>query len=247
MTHLPLIVAHRGASAHHRENSAASWRAAVAEGADLIEADTRITCDHRIVISHDADLQRVAGQPCVVADTPFAALQKVRAAGEPAAPPLADLFATVPQGQPLLYDIKDERPEALALLVEASLASGRGALTFGGHHLATLRRLRALGWQGPVLGLLRDMSEQEAFFDEGGTILRLWEAYALAHPELVRAHVAQGRAVWITTGEHAGRAVGDHDPDTLRDLLRLGISGVLVNDPAACRVILSAAAQEAAQ
>lgn len=235
----PLLIAHRGASSHYRENSPSSWRGAVTAGADIIEADTRITKDHRIVISHDADLTRVAGKPAIVAQTTFSELQELLAEGEPAAPALAELFATVPTDQALLYDIKDERPEALALLVEASLASGRKALIFGVHHVDSLVRLRALGWRGDVLGLLVDMEEQEAFFAESGTVLRMWEDYALSAPERLRQHVQADHAVWITTGRTNGRQVGDHDASNLLGLAEMGASGFLVNDPAACRNLLN--------
>ena len=140
----PLLIAHRGASAQHRENAPAAWQAAIAAGAAMIEADVRMSADHRIVICHDADLARIAGSPDVIAETPFAELQRHSAEDAPAAPPLSQLFATVPPRQPILFDVKDERPVALALLVEAALASGRENLTFGLHRVEGLRRLRRI-------------------------------------------------------------------------------------------------------
>ena len=67
-TSLPLIVAHRGFSAAHRENSPAAWLAAVEAGADLVEVDIRMTRDGTLVCCHDADLQRLAGQPAAIAE-----------------------------------------------------------------------------------------------------------------------------------------------------------------------------------
>ena len=93
--------------------------------------------------------------------------------------------------------------------------------------------------RGDVLGLLRDMSEAEAFFAEGGTILRLWEGPALADPRSLAAHVAAHRPVWITTGGCDGRRAGDHADASLRQLRDLGATGFLVNDPAACRAVLT--------
>lgn len=238
MTHPPRVIAHRGASAQHRENAPAAWQAALAAGADVIEADIRMTADHRLVIGHDADLSRLTGEPLVIAETPFARLQSRAAEGAPAAPPLPLLLASVPATQPLLFDIKDESPVALALLVEAALASGRDALIMGVHRVESLHRLRALGWPGAVLGLLTDMGETAAFFDAGGSCLRLWEAEALARPGALSALVAAGRDVWITTGNCDGRAVGDHAEASLRALAAMGATGFLVNDPGACRAAL---------
>ncbi|MHA3979384.1 glycerophosphodiester phosphodiesterase [Halovulum sp. GXIMD14794] len=245
MTDMPLLIAHRGASTHFRENSPSAWAGAIAAGADVIEADTRITADHRIVISHDADLSRVAGHKVVVSESTFADLQGITADGALAAPPLSMLFSEVPATQPILFDVKDESPEALALLVEAALATGRNNLTFGLHRIESLDRVRALGWSGAVLGLLVDMAEQEAFAAHGGTILRMWESYALAHRERLAAHVATGTPVWITVGDKAaGRAVGEHAGETLLRLAMLGASGFLVNDPASCRDALRAGLSE---
>lgn len=239
MTDTPLLIAHRGASTHFRENSPAAWAGAIAAGADLIEADTRITADHRIVISHDPDLSRVAGSPVAISASTFADLQQVTADGAPAAPTLSMLFAEVPTDMSILFDVKDESPAALALLVEASLATGRSNLTIGLHHVESLDRVRALGWDGAVLGLLVDMNEQEAFFHRGGTALRMWESYALTAPERLARHVERGHPVWITVGDKAsGRAVGVHDDESLLYLAGLGASGFLVNDPAACRALL---------
>jgi glycerophosphoryl diester phosphodiesterase len=55
---LPLIVAHRGSSAHAPENTLAAFELAVAGGAEGIEFDVRLTRDREAVVIHDADLKR---------------------------------------------------------------------------------------------------------------------------------------------------------------------------------------------
>ncbi|HEX9644253.1 MAG TPA: glycerophosphodiester phosphodiesterase, partial [Acidimicrobiia bacterium] len=49
----PLILAHRGASAHAEGNTLAAFRLAVAHGADGVELDVRFTADDRVVVHHD--------------------------------------------------------------------------------------------------------------------------------------------------------------------------------------------------
>jgi len=237
---LPTIVAHRGFSARYRENSPAAWRGAIEAGADVIEVDLRVTADRHVVCMHDADLVRLAGKPDRVAETSSAALAGMEADGFPAAPPLPVLFATVPPSQALLFDIKDERPEALRLIVEALLASGRERLILGLHRVESLKVARSEGWAGQVLGLLTDMGEEEEFFAQGGDIIRVWES--VANPERMEALAGAGRPVWITTGEHTtGRRVGDHDPASLLAMARAGAQGFLVNDPVAARGALMTA------
>lgn len=52
----PAVVAHRGASAHHRENTLAAFEAAVEAGADLVEFDVRRTAGGGLVVIHDPTL-----------------------------------------------------------------------------------------------------------------------------------------------------------------------------------------------
>ncbi len=61
------ITAHRGASVAAPENSMAAFRQAIEAGATYIELDVQHTSDRRIVVLHDADLMRMAGDPRKVA------------------------------------------------------------------------------------------------------------------------------------------------------------------------------------
>lgn len=53
------VVAHRGASAHARENTVDAFRLAKVQHADGIETDVRRTADGRLVIHHDPDVEGV--------------------------------------------------------------------------------------------------------------------------------------------------------------------------------------------
>ncbi|MBB3188996.1 glycerophosphodiester phosphodiesterase family protein [Halomonas cerina] len=57
------IIAHRGSSLAAPENTLAAVEQAIAEGADLIEVDVRLTADEAVVLYHDATLARLAGDP----------------------------------------------------------------------------------------------------------------------------------------------------------------------------------------
>lgn len=62
------IIAHRGASAHAPENTRAAFRRAIADGADGIELDGRLSSDSIPVVVHDATLRRLAKIERRVAD-----------------------------------------------------------------------------------------------------------------------------------------------------------------------------------
>lgn len=70
------VIAHRGASAAAPENTAAAFALAADMGADWFELDAMLSSDGYVVVIHDYDLERVAGVPLRVADTPLAVLQQ---------------------------------------------------------------------------------------------------------------------------------------------------------------------------
>lgn len=73
----PLIIGHRGASAVAPENTMASFREAIAVGADGIEFDVRLTRDGVPVVIHDSTLHRTAGLPERVADLTWSEIRSV--------------------------------------------------------------------------------------------------------------------------------------------------------------------------
>ncbi len=74
---LPLIVAHRGASALAPENTLAAFRKAIEDGAEGIEFDVRLAGGGTAVVFHDADLKRIAGRDEKIIDLSFEELQKI--------------------------------------------------------------------------------------------------------------------------------------------------------------------------
>jgi glycerophosphoryl diester phosphodiesterase len=55
---VPRTIAHRGASAEAPENTLAAIRRAIADGADFVEVDVRLTRDGALVLMHDETLVR---------------------------------------------------------------------------------------------------------------------------------------------------------------------------------------------
>lgn len=74
---LPLIIAHRGASADAPENTLAAFQKAVEAGADGIEFDVRPAKDGVPVVFHDATLRRLAKKDGRVADFTAAELNEI--------------------------------------------------------------------------------------------------------------------------------------------------------------------------
>jgi glycerophosphoryl diester phosphodiesterase len=71
-----IITGHRGAMGSEPENTLRSFRRAVEEGCDEIELDLRVTADGRLVVLHDATVDRTTDGAGAVADL---TLDEVRA------------------------------------------------------------------------------------------------------------------------------------------------------------------------
>jgi glycerophosphoryl diester phosphodiesterase len=71
------ITAHRGASRAAPENTLSAVRAAIEGGADWAEIDVQETSDGRVLVLHDQDLMRLAGDPRRIADLTFEEARKI--------------------------------------------------------------------------------------------------------------------------------------------------------------------------
>src|ERR1700730_10826469 len=76
----PRLFAHRGASGSYPENTMPAFQAACATGIPYIELDIRMTRDGEVVVIHDEDLERVAGQSGVVCEMTVAEVRRADAA-----------------------------------------------------------------------------------------------------------------------------------------------------------------------
>jgi glycerophosphoryl diester phosphodiesterase len=72
-----LVTAHRGHSRAAPENTLAAIRKAIESGADFAEVDAQLTADGVVVLLHDRDLKRVAGDSRRLADLTFDEVRKL--------------------------------------------------------------------------------------------------------------------------------------------------------------------------
>lgn len=73
------ICAHRGANETHPENTIAAFEEAVRLGAQMVEFDVRMTKDNRLVVIHDASVDRTTNGTGSVADLTWAEIKKLDA------------------------------------------------------------------------------------------------------------------------------------------------------------------------
>lgn len=73
------VIGHRGACGYEPENTILSFKKALQLGVDMIEFDVRKSLDDKLVIMHDATVNRTTNGTGTVADMTFAQLRKLDA------------------------------------------------------------------------------------------------------------------------------------------------------------------------
>lgn len=229
------VIAHRGYSATHTENTLAAFEAALAAGADLIEADVRLSQDGAVVLSHDTDMRRLAGRServDMMTAAELAAIPLPDGGVMTTLAPVLDLVLGLGHRPArIVFDIKVPGPMMMETLLAEVCARGmQRNVVFGVRSLDQLAHLRRLSPGAAALAFLDDPADLPAFFTGGGNIARLWEE-DVSEGSLAPLRAA-GRTVWVTAGLRSrGEAAGEIDARRLRRPLDLGAGGVLVNDP----------------
>jgi len=229
---VPQVIAHRGSSAAHPDNSWAAFEAAVVEGADVIECDVQATRDGVLVIRHDLALG-----DRLVRDLSAAELE----AAEPEVIRLAELLAWAEQRRiGLLVEVKEpDATHAVGAMVAASAARGR--IVIGGFHGPVLAQLktalpgvRTSFMMGSVMAAEELLRIATAYRLDG--VHLCWEARAPRPHGLLDAGLIERlrRAGLAITLWHEERE------DELRALVALEPDGICTNTPAALRRIVDA-------
>lgn len=113
----PVVVAHRGAPDRALENSLTSFSLAVADGADMIEFDVRLSGDGAPVVVHDARTGRTAKENVPVASATAARLRSVRLKNGEPLPFLPDVLDLI--GGKVPVNIESKAPGAMASVARA--------------------------------------------------------------------------------------------------------------------------------
>jgi glycerophosphoryl diester phosphodiesterase len=167
----PIIFAHRGASAYAPENTLASFKLALAQGADAIELDAKLSADTQVVVCHDPTLDRTTDGTGDLSKKTLAELRALDAGssfsnkfqGEKI-PLLEEVFETV--GKKLFIDVEltnyatphDQLVEKVcALVIKHGLEGSVLFSSFFAHNLKKALRLlpnvprgllARVGWMG---------------------------------------------------------------------------------------------------
>jgi glycerophosphoryl diester phosphodiesterase len=235
----PLIIAHRGDSAHRPENTLASFAGALEVGATLVEFDVQLTADGRVIVLHDPTLDRTTtGQ----GDVRRLTLAEVRAvsAGYPdrfgnayvgeRVPTLGEVLGLLRDRAQALVEIKtesvtDDAEGGIEVRVadevrRAGMAGEVALISFD--HRAVLR-LQSLAPDIARGRLFGHTNPDEVLADAGeaGCELVLPHKSQLSDTLAERVHAAGVKlATWVVD-----------EPEELKRLARFGLYGVGSNRP----------------
>ena len=121
-----MLVAHRGVFSHAVENTIAAVEAAAVGGPDFVEIDVQQTADGRYVVFHDLTLRRLAGDPRRVADLTMRELRQIPIVQDGVEDRIPTLDAVLARAddldQPVFVELKihgDETDDFLEGIIEA--------------------------------------------------------------------------------------------------------------------------------
>ncbi len=229
------VIAHRGAAGSAPENTIASVRQAIADGADWIEIDVQESVDGEVIVIHDSDFMKLAGVNLKVWD---GTLEEIRAidvgswfgpefAGE-RVPTLAEVLKEADGRCRVIIELKyyghDQQLErrVVEIVEQANMVDDVKIMSLSYQGIQKIRALRP-NW---TIGLLAaqaagDLTQLEVDF--------LAVNQSILKAPLIRAADAAGKQVLVWT---------INDAVSMSRVITLGVDGIITDEPRLAREVL---------
>jgi len=234
----PLVIAHRGASAHRPQNTLPAFELAVAQRADMIETDLHRTSDGAIVITHDEDLTGLGGVGEIAGAT-LAEIRALDAGGGERVPTLDEILDRFGPQLPFNLELKRATDTDYEGLEAQALAAvnARGLLArtlWSSFYDSVLGRLRALAPDARLALLISSRYP-----------IRILERARELGAEAINPEAGIVSAALVDDAHAAGLAVYVFTVDDLTEmqrLLALGVDGLFTNHPDRMRALVDSGA-----
>jgi glycerophosphoryl diester phosphodiesterase len=229
------IIAHRGAAGKAPENTIAAIRQAMEDGADWIELDVQQTIDGEVVVFHDRDFMKLAGNPIRVEEASLAELGAidigswfdVSFAAE-RVPTLKQALGMAKNEAKILIELKyygdaPDLAQRVVEIVEASdMVQNSAIMSLKYDALASVRTLRP-DWpiglvSARVIGDLTQLDSDFLVVEKG-----------MARSGFIRRAHDAGKKVFVWT---------INDPVSMSRMMSLGVDGIITDEPAMGRYVL---------
>ncbi len=231
-----LIVAHRGAAGKAPENTLASVRQAIQDGADWVEIDVQESRDGEVVVIHDSDFMKLAGVDLKVWDGTLKQLQEIDIGSwfgpefsAERVPTLIDVLEEVRGQSRLVIELKyyghDQQLEqrVVDIVEQAGMVNDVAIMSLQYDGIRKIRDLRP-EW---VIGLLSAKAIGNlASLDVDFLAVNM----GMAKPGFIRRAQLAGKQVFVWTL---------NDPVSLSRMMSLGVDGVITDEPEMAREVLA--------
>jgi glycerophosphoryl diester phosphodiesterase len=241
----PLVFAHRGGSLLAPENTLAAFDRGLSLGADGLEFDVHLARDGRVVVCHDATVDRTTDGTGAVVDYSVADLARLdagyrfcRDGGFPfrnrgfGVPALQDVLARYRDAR-LIIELKGGTPAlAVAALTEVRQADALGRVCFGSVWPSGLRTIRALEPRAATSAARPDV---------GGALVRSWVGWPMPRGRYLAFQVPERSGVlrvvsprFVRAAHRAGLPVHVWTVDRaeqMRRLLSWGVDAIITDRP----------------
>ncbi|MBE9476789.1 MAG: glycerophosphodiester phosphodiesterase, partial [Proteobacteria bacterium] len=223
------VIAHRGAAGKRPENTMAAMEAAIKDGADWLEIDVQETADGEVIVIHDSDFMKIAGNPAKVWETTAAALANIDVGTwfDPAysaerVPTLKQVLLAARGRARVLIELKyyghdvDLAGRVAAIVEATDMVADTAFMSLNRNQMARMKAIRP-NWRVGLLAAtaIGDLSKVEADF------LAVSTASASAG-FIARARKA-GKDVYVWTV---------NDPLAMSRMMSRGAVGLITDEPA---------------
>ena len=216
-----LRIGHRGAAGHAPENTIAAIHAGISLGVDFVEMDVQRTRDGRLVVMHDALVDRTTDGTGLVSEMSWDELRLLDAGDGEGVPSVEAALAAADGRAGVMLEVKmlGIGPE----LYRAVQAAGfSGAVVYASFLHAEILAIRRIDPLAKTLALIEGVPlSGTAFAREAGATL-VGMALDSASGEFVSALHDAGLEVWVYTV---------NEPRLIERAIALGVDGVISDFP----------------
>lgn len=247
-TSVPLVIAHRGASALAPEHTMRAYDIALAAGADGIECDVRLTADGELVCVHDRTLNRTSSGRGTVSTHTLEQLRALdfgswhpSASGPAGVLTLRELLARAAAApKPPVLCIETKHPSRFGGLLERRLVEllresgstvgdlpGMPRVRVMSFSVTALRRMHQIAPRVPLVQLIDHSLPRPTF--RGALLPGVGKAgvaveFLRQSPRVVETLKAKGKHVYVWTV---------NEPEDLRRCVDLGVDAIITDRPRA--------------
>ncbi|KAA0234921.1 MAG: Glycerophosphodiester phosphodiesterase [Acidimicrobiales bacterium] len=233
----PLAFAHRGGAGDWPENTMPAFQGAVRMGYRYVETDVHVTGDGVLLAFHDDTLDRATDRVGLIRDLPWREVRRARVHGQEPIPLLEDLLGTWPDLRVNIDPKHDSAVEPLVSAVKRTGATSRVCVgSFSDRRLRRIRRLlgRALCTSLGPIGTARvraaGLGAPAGRFPAGCVqVPKAFKGVTVVDERFVAAAHARDLQVHVWTID---------DPQTMSELLDLGVDGIMTDRPAVLKELL---------